>query len=401
MSETTQPDSSNTITLALGAITPGWPMVADDALSAAIANAIQGGNPTTTYFNDLNNLSLFWAQLAAGLITLTPGISPQGDPILMASSGNIDFRAEVVYAGGEFTVPLDGPAPVIGTLSLSLGVTGLQLTQMAAMTLAVTSLPPGTTIDQTLFIQLLPSIYTLIGDALLGMASSIAEQCQLVNPSIDPAGIAASVIAIASSKTILLVGAISSKLLIKFMQISFKGVLANFTVFGALAAVPLLLKALGHAMTNSVLVYNLTSGPLAVNIQKLAHGRQSLQLDATTLPGIQVLLNPLGDGDDYPVAYSVNCQQTNSNDFSAIGLVLNCGAASSVISIPWAGTNSLWIGPYSADADALWNAHSSGNNHLNMSTTVDSVRYTAALNALSGKTDGSYFYCVLIVAQPA
>jgi len=163
---------------------------------------------------------------------------------------------------------------------------------------------------------------------------------------------------------------------------------------------------LAHEMTASILVYNTTGQTVTLDLQAIEHGKLSVDASLTTLPAAQTLTNPVGQG-DCVVDYSTNFQFTNSNQLGAIGTVFTLSSPSwalparALISVPWAGTNTIWLGASDASASTLWSEYSSVNTLLTTSVDVsDDVSVTMAINALSGKTLGAYFYSVLIVVQP-
>lgn len=388
-------------------ITNGMPSVADSYLSTALDAACAGGAATQSFFAALNDTASFWSMLAAGTIEFANAVDPQNEYVVIASSGNVDLRLVATYAGGEFTVSASEPPPVIGTLSVSLGIKGLNLTQMWAADIALTSLPAETpSMNADLFAGLKGSLYLSVEDTLKSMAQAIAQASTVVSPSVDPVSIAGSVLAAASAKLIGLVGAITRKVAFKYIQVTTTKLVLSYAAFGVLQAIPAVMKVLAHEMTSSILVYNLSDKAVVLDIEEIVHGKLSVEPSLTNLAGAQPLTNPAGRG-DVVVDDSTNFQLTNSNQLGAIGAVaaLSCPdwplPVRALISVPWAGTNTIWLGTSNASADTIWSDNNAVNNLLTTTIDVaDGVQATMAINALSGRTDGAYLYSVLLVIRP-
>jgi hypothetical protein len=72
-----------------------------------------------------------------------------------------------------------------------------------------------------------------------------------------------------------------------------------------------------------------------------------------------------------------------------------------VTAIPWAGDNAIWVGQSDLSADSLYAQRSVPNGQLVQSATFGSYKVTQSINRLSGKTDGDYFYCSMVLVEPA
>jgi hypothetical protein len=73
-----------------------------------------------------------------------------------------------------------------------------------------------------------------------------------------------------------------------------------------------------------------------------------------------------------------------------------------VVSIPWAGDNTIWVGPSAPSADDAWAQRSSSpSTSTTTSATFGAYKITLSINKLHGKTYDTYFYCSAAVIEPA
>jgi hypothetical protein len=68
-----------------------------------------------------------------------------------------------------------------------------------------------------------------------------------------------------------------------------------------------------------------------------------------------------------------------------------------VISVPWAGENTIWVGAPSASPDQTWSDHEGVNGRLTYTAARSGYTANVAISALSGQTADTYWYGVLIV----
>src|SRR4051812_27085523 len=99
----TQPTTVNTLSIGLTPITSGSnpPSINDDSFISAINSAKAGGGATQDYFDAANQTADYWTWLTNTLNTKedpwSPGLDPDGNPIQMSSSGNLDVRMGAFY----------------------------------------------------------------------------------------------------------------------------------------------------------------------------------------------------------------------------------------------------------------------------------------------------------------
>jgi hypothetical protein len=114
-----------------------------------------------------------------------------------------------------------------------------------------------------------------------------------------------------------------------------------------------------------------------------------------------------GDKTNVKCAYQANATFINSNDLGSIGYTLTLTpsdggqAASLVVSIPWAGDNTIWVGQGSGSAEDTYNANQLPNEQVTQSATFGDYSIALTINKLSGKTQDQYAYSSLVVIEKA
>jgi hypothetical protein len=98
-------DPSKTLSVDLSAVTASFPHVNDDAYQTGLEKAKQGGGSTQEWFDAQNQTSDFWGWMADHTAPddnpFAPAVDPQGNPIQIASNGNVDMRTGAFYRGGD------------------------------------------------------------------------------------------------------------------------------------------------------------------------------------------------------------------------------------------------------------------------------------------------------------
>ena len=392
----TQQVSSDTLQVRYVPITNGFPILETKQLSTTLNAALQGGEPTKDFFSQLNQTAIFWQDIAAGTLSFVDGHDSAGQPIVMASSGNINMRILAEWSGRPFT-----PDTPIGTIFVELGNTETKVQQLLAASIMLDSQPPAGTIDEPFFNSLRPTLYAGFADLLKGIAGQLASMASTEDPSIDPQTAIVSIITTASQKTISALGSLASwglkKVLADFNEMAF-----SLGVVAPLMAVPLVFEYLSHPMFLSVMVINKSNRTIDLTPLDQIHGKASVNWPASSLPvPAEVPGNASGTltGTLLQTALS---QYINSNTYGAIGLVLSStGTAESpirdVISVPWSGDNTIWAGASNEDAATIWDSHSGSPHQLTYHTDAQNLQIDVAISALNGTTDDRYWYGVLIV----
>ncbi|MBW4960139.1 hypothetical protein, partial [Klebsiella pneumoniae] len=111
------------------------------------------------------------------------------------------------------------------------------------------------------------------------------------------------------------------------------------------------------------------------------------------IPKMAYYTDMWGDKTSVKCAYEANFQFINSSDLGSIGDLITLtpsGGATSVanllVSIPWSGDNTVWVGSSSGSAQSTYDAHSAPNGQLSVSSTFDQYTVTVAITKLTGET---------------
>jgi hypothetical protein len=379
------------LTFTVQPLSHGYPALVDSHFTAAIASSEAGGDSTQSYFDALNRTADFWMLVASETITFAPGVDLQGRPVLMASSGNVELRAEVVPAATDPSVD--------AVLTIATKNTSTDVSQMVSFGLVASSPIQPTDVE-----TLAPAIYESVQAVLTGLASELAAQGQVEGPEIDASAVTAKVLA---DVTAIVIRAVGNTLLhIDWMAVEWSAqVVGSLAGLSVLVAIPLVIEFMGHTMFHSLIVQNLTDVEFTCT-PTLEAGQYSVKPSSTTVPAKSTQPDPLDPSQSNTLSYWLG-MQTSSTEFGSIGFVVDLASAGGdkaqlLVSIPWSGGNTLWAGPPAGSADEAWAAHSLPPcTGTTTSVKFGSYKVALSINALSGKTYDSYFYCSTAVIKPA
>jgi hypothetical protein len=275
--------------------------------------------------------------------------------------------------------------------------------------LGLAGIPGGIILTKKLFADLLSPVYQNLKTYVTKMSQQFKEASEVETPDIDPEAEAEGPLEDASGQ----VGEIGGDLAeegVEYLTIDWGSVVAESAGLGVIAAIPLLVSYLGHKMVNSVEIHNLTELDITWSVAAQVHGQPSIipkDDSGKVIPKMDYNVDSWGDKTTVKVAYAADFQFININDYASIGYVLTLQPANGggtatdlVVSIPWAGDNTIWAGPSTGDAQAQYEQHSTPDGRLSVSTVADTYQVTMSINALSGETDGAYFYGLLCVIEP-
>jgi hypothetical protein len=414
------PPAESTVTIALTPITSGAtpPNIHDDQFAAAIAAAQQGGDATQAYFDGMNQTADYWGwvatQVDGGEDPWADGVDPDGNPIQMSSNGNLDLRMGAFYrespTGDGHVAAVEGaPPPVVGIATIQTHNTTTNLSADLSFGLSLAGLPPSIVIGSKLFKDLIKPVYSNLKTYFNKNASDIKAQSEVEDPSIDPEAEAEDALSDAES-SIEDIGGDLGEQGAEYLAVEWGSVGAEAAGLGALAAIPLIVGFLGHKMVTSVLVHNLTDTDFTWSVLEQVHGKSSVMPDPKTnnkIPKMDYNTDSWGDKTTVKVSYEASMQFINSTDYGDIGLVLALTPASgpaiaTTFYIPWAGHNIVWTGASTGNADQMWIDHAQDpDDKLSVNATVGAFKSTIAITKLSGKTDDSYFYGIVITIEKA
>ncbi len=395
------PDPTKTLTLDVKSLASGYPLVVDEALKSAIGDATAGGDKTQSFFDSLNQTADFWTLLAAQTLGFADGKDPQGRPVVMASSGNVELRLQAVFTTAAATGK-------VGVLTITTReVKGSGISRVLTGDVVVKTNPQNVTVDEKAFAALLPPLYVSV-EAMLGkLASTLADACRAESPDVVAETLAQQAIFWASGKAVA-GGAMLVEYGYDFVAVTWGEIIGEAVGVGALMAIPLLIEFLGHQMQHSVEVINRTSRPLTWKTY-IEWGRSVLTLPDTPVPATSEQPDPLKAGSTLTLAGELHQLFLNTSQWGSIGYVLTLDLgdgtppAQVVISVPWAGDNVIWVGASNEAPDRLYNEHRNSASPPLRTTAQFGGGYdvTVSLNRISGKTeDDAYFYCSAVVVQP-
>jgi hypothetical protein len=368
----------------------GYPAVVDSNFTAAIASSVAGGDTTQSYFDAMNRTADFWTLVANETITFAPGLDPQRRPVLMASSGNVQLRAEVV--------PATDPS-VTAVLTITTRNMTTNVSQVVSFGLVASSPIQPADVE-----TLAPAIYESVQAVLTGLARELAAQSQVEGPEIDASAVTAKVLADVSAIAIRAVG--NTLLHIDWMAVGWSAqVVGSMAGLSVLVAIPLIIEFTGHTMFHSLIVQNMTDADFTCTAA-LKAGQYSVEPSSSTVPARSTRADPLDPSRNVTLSYGLG-MQTASSEFGRIGFVIGLASAGNdkaqlVVSIPWAGANTIWAGPSARSDDDAWAEHSlSPSTSTTTSATFGAYKVTLAINKLRGKTYDTYFYCSAAVIEAA
>jgi hypothetical protein len=305
---------------------------------------------------------------------------------------------------GAYTGPPDGVGPqdhpIVGTLEIDTRNTTTSASKVLAVGVRLASMPVYLKLSGEVFAKLLVPTYQNAKTLLGALADKISKASQVEDPAIDPTAEADEVLS-EQEGLIEDVGADG----IDFLAVEWGSVALDVAGMAPLMALPMLVEFLGHKMQHSLIVQNMTGQQFSIDLA-LVHGKQACAPASASLPGLSTQHDPV-TGQDATYAYDAYYQLINSTDLGDIGYVLtltpsdSSPKASMVTAIPWAGDNAIWVGQSDLSADSLYAQRSVPNGQLVQSATFGSYKVTQSINRLSGKTDGDYFYCSMVLVEPA
>ena len=408
-------NDQNTAKLVATPITKGgFPNVVDDNFKSVINQAKAGGDALQSFYDAMNQTADFWGWLAenAGdnLNPFAPGHDPNGDPIMMGSSGNVDMRYGAFYRGDtEAGKAEDDEPPVVGVATIQTGNTTTRASKTVSFALSIAGLPPGILLSKALFGDLLSPLYGNMKTWITKNARNIQEDAQVEDPDVDPEDAADDALSDASEEVEDVGGELAEEG-VEYATINWGAGALEVAGMGALAAVPMIVSYLGHNMVTSVRVINETDYAFAGDISYQASGKTSVSPksdNGKVIPKMAYYTDMWGDKTSVKCAYEANFQFINSSDLGSIGDLITLtpsGGATSVanllVSIPWSGDNTVWVGSSSGSAQSTYDAHSAPNGQLSVSSTFDQYTVTVAITKLTGETKGQYFYGVLVHIEP-
>lgn len=389
-------DPADSITFAVEPDTSGFPAVVDAAFRTAVSQSKLGGDSTQRYFDALNQTSDFWGDLATGAITFAPGVDPKGNPVFMASNGNVEMRlkAEFVSDGGK-------PGDLVGNATVATHNTTLGVSSWTAVAVRIATMPLYLKFTADLFSKLAVPIYRNMARVVTDLASRVQQATSTENASIDALEMADRLVG-QDSQVVDNVVAETGEQGLKYMSIEWGSVALDVACLAPLMALPLLAEFLSHAMTHALIVQNLTGTDFTWQ-QTIVHGESAMQPGQNTLPGLK---HESGADGDVTLSSSASFQTVNYTDYGAIGYVLQLHPADGspdatlVVNVPWAGDNAVWVGT-ATDPDQAYQQHGRPNGQLTTKAAFGGYTVTLSLNKLSGQTYDSYYYCSTAVIEEA
>jgi hypothetical protein len=388
-------DPTGQITFTTEPDTEGFPAVVNDAFRNAVGKSMKGGDSTQEYFDALNQTSDFWGDLANKSITFAEGVDPSGRPVYMASNGNVEMRlkAEYVENGG-------GPGTVVGRATVETANTTTAVSMATAMAVRVATMPPYLKITADLFQKLLIPVYKNSSRVLTNLADRIAQATRTETPAIDAEALAEELTQAESQVVDNVVEEVGEEG-VAYMAIEWGQVALDFAGLAPLMALPMIFEQLGHAMTHALIVQNVTDTDFTWT-QTIVHGTSAMQPGASQLPALKYEKGAT----DVTLSSSASFQVINTTDYGSVGYVLQLTpagggpAATLVISIPWAGQNTIWAGA-AGDPQTAYEQHSQPDGNLTVKAPFGSYTVTLSLNKLTGKTYDNYYYCSTAVIESA
>lgn len=412
-------DSSNTITFQATPITKGgYPNLVDSNFLNSVTEGKKGGDSTQSFFDATNQTSDFWGWMASHDGTNTnpfvDATDSDGNPIVIASNGNVSMRMGAFYndnADVALDTGTDDPPPVTAIGTIQTGNTTTMASRDISVAIGIVELPLGFKLTKSLWADLLGPIYNNMKTLVTKTAKQFQQATRTESPTIVADEESEPPVEDASSEIEPLLGEIAEEGA-EYMTLKWGSAILDVAGLGAIAAIPLIVSYLGHKMINSLSVINQTALNFTWAIGYQHAGEPSVLPSAdggstsSTIPQMEIVTDIWGDKSDVPVAYEADFQFINSSDYGSIGYVMSLTPsdgstpAQLVISIPWAGENTIWVGSSDADPVITYNTNSATNGQLSTTAAFDTYQVTVSINALQGKTNDQYFYGVLVVIEP-
>lgn len=393
-------DANKTVTFAADPNTDGFPAVVNQAFLKAVNSSKAGGKATQQYFDALNQTSDFWGNLSSGRITFAPGVDPQGHPVYMASDGNVEMRVKVLYADDG-----TGVGAVVGRGSVATNNTTSEVSLWMALVVRVATMPVYLKITSDLFAKFVTPIYSNTTRVLKNLATRMQQETRVETPNIDALETSDDLLQ-AESEVVDNVAEEVGAEGVEWMSIEWSAVALDFAGLAPLMALPMIAEMLGHQMTHALIVQNLTTTDFSWSLTQV-HGSTAMQPGQPKLPQLKVEAGQGADGADVTLSYQAAFQFINATDYGSIGYVLQLQPADGgqpatlVVAVPWAGENIIWVGTSTDDARVTYDAHVQvADGQLSKSVTFGKYRVTLSLNASSGKTYDSYYYCSTAIIEP-
>jgi hypothetical protein len=411
-------DPAKTVSVQLTPITSGFPNIHDDKYASALSKAKEGGGSTQQWFDAQNQTSDFWGWMADHTgpndNPFAPAVDPQGNPIQIASNGNVDMRNGAFFRAVPHeqimaAIAAGDPAPIVGIGTIQTHNTTSEISRTISFGLGLVGIPPGIILTKKLFADLLSPVYKNFKTWVTKMSDQFKKASQVESPDIDPEAEDEGPIGDATDE----IGDVGGELAAEgaeYLAVDWGSVALEAAGLGVIAAIPLLVSYLGHKMVNSVEIHNLTNLDFTWSVLDQEWGKASIMpkqdKGGNILPKMDYNTDSWGDKTTVKVAYSADFQFINSNDYGSIGYVLgltpsdNSTPAKAVVSIPWAGDNTIWVGQSNDTPQNIYLQHSNPDGKLSVVANFGSYQITWSINALSGETEGAYFYGILGVIEP-
>ncbi|QKW48264.1 hypothetical protein [Streptomyces buecherae] len=410
------PTDENTVQFVLKQVTKGLGHIVDDDYLNALDSASEGGEPLEEWFDSTNQTADFWNWMYYNQDDAwAPGVDPDGNPIQMASNGNLDMRNGVFSR--DLPDELDGltdadinrdDPPIAGIATIQTRNTTSQVSQTLTLSLGIAGLPPSLTLTKALFADLIKPAYKNCRTYFNKSTKEFKEASEVESPDIDPQELAEGPAADASAEAEELGGEIAEQGA-EYLAIEWGSVVGEVAGIGVITALPLIFEFIGEKLLNTVSIHNLTDIDFTWDLLLQKHGETTVMPKDQVyrkLPKMDYNTDSWGDHTTVKVAYDAEFQFINSSDLGSIGYVLSLTPsdgspeAKAVVSIPWAGKNTIWVGQSGDDADTIYKDHSTPDDRLSVTADFGTYTVTWAITALEGTQGGQYFYGVHGTIRP-
>ncbi|SFC24913.1 hypothetical protein SAMN05421780_10415 [Flexibacter flexilis DSM 6793] len=377
----------------------GTPAIVDDAFVQTLNKSKNGGDDTWQFFYGIAQTSDFWGKVANNSIDFADGVDKNGNPIIMASDGNIALRIVGLFSVPENT---DDDNPVIGVATVQTGNTTTSASMIMAFTVRVASLPVYIPLTKSLLADFVKPVYSNLKTFLQKMSSSLSESTSVGNV-VDAAATTEEVVAEQNS-----VEEIVENEALEYIKLNWSDIMLEAAGVGSLMALSMALTSLGHQMYHSLYIQNLTSEDITWSYDIITGKVSLFPGEANTTIPAQITTSAIPDVQDSTVlSYQANFQFINSNDYDSLAYVMSLKLPSQdvpvkiLIYIPWQGSNIIWAGVTNDNSQTVFNKYATSPQTLSFVVDVYDYQLTLSLNAISGKTiDNNYFYCSTAILEP-